>query len=105
MSVGEAVDVGFAVAIATHQLGAQRVELVEASTSIGRDPRLELGDRLGQREELRFVERLQSTEPVAGAELVELDGERRAAMVSNLLVVLCSDRHTQPVVNTGTLYT
>ena len=37
--------------------------------------------------------------------LVELDDERRAAMVSNLMVVLCSDRDTQPVVNTGTLYT
>ncbi len=37
--------------------------------------------------------------------IVELDDERRAAMVSNLLVVLCSDRHTQPVVNTGSLYT
>jgi regulator of protease activity HflC (stomatin/prohibitin superfamily) len=36
--------------------------------------------------------------------LVQLDAERKAAMVSNLLVVLCSDRHTQPVVNTGTLY-
>jgi regulator of protease activity HflC (stomatin/prohibitin superfamily) len=36
--------------------------------------------------------------------IVELDDERRAAMVCNLLVVLCSDRHTQPVVNTGTLY-
>ena len=36
--------------------------------------------------------------------VVELDEERRAAMVSNLLVVLCSDRATQPVVNTGTLY-
>lgn len=36
--------------------------------------------------------------------IVELDDERRAAMVSNLLVVLCSDRHTQPVVNTGSLY-
>jgi regulator of protease activity HflC (stomatin/prohibitin superfamily) len=36
--------------------------------------------------------------------IVDLDPERRAAMVSNLLVVLCSDRHTQPVVNTGTLY-
>ena len=35
---------------------------------------------------------------------VELDDERKAAMVSNLLVVLCSDRHAQPVVNTGTLY-
>lgn len=36
--------------------------------------------------------------------VMELDEERKAAMVSNLLVVLCSDRHTQPVVNTGTLY-
>jgi len=36
--------------------------------------------------------------------VVQLDEERKAAMVSNLLVVLCSDRHTQPVVNTGTLY-
>ena len=36
--------------------------------------------------------------------IVELDDERKAAMVSNLLVVLCSDRDTQPVVNAGTLY-
>ena len=36
--------------------------------------------------------------------VVELDAERRAAMVSNLLVVLCSDRHAQPVVNAGTIY-
>ena len=36
--------------------------------------------------------------------VVELDEERRAAMVSNLLVVLCSDRATQPVVNAGSLY-
>jgi len=36
--------------------------------------------------------------------IVELDEERRAAMVSNLLVVLCGDREAQPVVNTGTLY-
>ncbi len=36
--------------------------------------------------------------------VVQLDDERRAAMVSNLLVVLCSDKHAQPVVNTGTLY-
>ena len=42
---------------------------------------------------------------LAADNIVELDDERRAAMVSNLLVVLCSDRHTQPVVNTGTLYT
>jgi hypothetical protein len=37
--------------------------------------------------------------------VVDLDNERRAAMVSNLLVVLCGERGTQPVVNTGTLYT
>ena len=36
--------------------------------------------------------------------IVELDDERRAAMVSNLLVVLCGDRHAQPVINAGTLY-
>ena len=36
--------------------------------------------------------------------LIELDEERKAAMVSNMLVVLCSEHPTQPVVNTGTLY-
>ncbi|MCK5910599.1 MAG: SPFH domain-containing protein, partial [Caulobacter sp.] len=36
--------------------------------------------------------------------VVALDDERRASMVSNLLVVLCADREAQPVVNTGTLY-
>ena len=36
--------------------------------------------------------------------LVALDDERKAAMVTNLLVVLCSDHDAQPVVNTGTLY-
>lgn len=37
--------------------------------------------------------------------IVQLDEERKAAMVSNLLIVLCSEQQTQPVVNTGTLYT
>lgn len=41
---------------------------------------------------------------LAEREVVVLDDERRAAMVSNLLVVLCADREAQPVVNTGTLY-
>jgi hypothetical protein len=36
---------------------------------------------------------------------VALDDERKAAMVSNLLVVLCGEQAAQPVVNTGTLYT
>jgi len=35
---------------------------------------------------------------------ISLDDERKAAMVSNLLVVLCGERGTQPIVNTGTLY-
>ncbi len=37
-------------------------------------------------------------------EIVELDNERKAAMVSNLLVVLCGERSTQPIVNAGTIY-
>ncbi|MGZ3147837.1 SPFH domain-containing protein [Lentzea chajnantorensis] len=44
-------------------------------------------------------------ERLAAHDVVELDEERKAAMVSNLLVVLCGDRSTQPVVNTGSLYT
>jgi regulator of protease activity HflC (stomatin/prohibitin superfamily) len=43
-------------------------------------------------------------EMLSRQQIVHLDEERKAAMVSNLLVVLCSDRHTQPVVNTGSLY-
>ena len=38
-------------------------------------------------------------------ELLELDEERRAAMVSNLMVVLCGDKDATPIVNTGTLNT
>jgi len=37
-------------------------------------------------------------------EILELDNERKAAMVSNLLVVLCGERSTQPIINTGTIY-
>jgi hypothetical protein len=36
--------------------------------------------------------------------IVQLDEERKAAMVSNLLVVLCGDKATQPIVNTGTIH-
>jgi len=43
-------------------------------------------------------------ERLSKSNLVQLDEERKAAMVSNLLVILCSDREAQPVVNTGTLY-
>jgi regulator of protease activity HflC (stomatin/prohibitin superfamily) len=41
---------------------------------------------------------------LAAGGLIDLDEERKAAMVSNMLVVLCSEHPTQPVVNTGTLY-
>lgn len=43
-------------------------------------------------------------EMLAKNKIVELDSERKAAMVSNLLVVLCGERATQPVVNTGSIY-
>ena len=43
-------------------------------------------------------------ESLSSRQIIELDEERKAAMVSNLLVVLCGDKATQPVVNTGTLH-
>ena len=43
-------------------------------------------------------------EKLSEGDIVHLDDERRAAMVSNLMVVLCGERDTQPVVNAGTLY-
>jgi regulator of protease activity HflC (stomatin/prohibitin superfamily) len=43
-------------------------------------------------------------ERLASDDIVEFDEERKAAMVSNMLVVLCSDQATHPVINTGTLY-
>jgi regulator of protease activity HflC (stomatin/prohibitin superfamily) len=43
-------------------------------------------------------------EMLAQKKVIELDGERKAAMVSNLLVVLCSEQNTQPIVNAGSLY-
>ncbi|MFJ6380574.1 SPFH domain-containing protein [Kitasatospora sp. NPDC092039] len=46
----------------------------------------------------------EALERLAERDVVELDEERKAAMVSNLLVVLCGERGTQPVVNTGSLY-
>ena len=41
---------------------------------------------------------------LADDRIVELDEERKAAMVSNLLVVLCADEAAQPIVNAGTLH-
>ncbi len=41
---------------------------------------------------------------LSGKQIVELDEERKAAMVSNLMIVLCSDKDVHPVINTGSLY-
>ena len=46
----------------------------------------------------------QALEQLSAKQIVQLDEERKAAMVSNLLVVLCSEQATEPVVNAGTLY-
>ncbi|MBH1935582.1 SPFH domain-containing protein [Streptomyces sp. AV19] len=46
----------------------------------------------------------QALDRISEQGIVELDEERKAAMVSNLMVVLCGDRAAQPVLNTGTLY-
>jgi hypothetical protein len=43
-------------------------------------------------------------EMLSRRDIVTLDDERKAAMVSNLLVVLCGERAAQPIVNTGTIY-
>lgn len=43
-------------------------------------------------------------EQLTALDVVELDAERKAAMVSNLLVVLCGDQQAKPVINTGTIY-
>ena len=43
-------------------------------------------------------------EMLSKRDIVTLDNERKAAMVSNLLVVLCGERGTQPIINTGTIY-
>ncbi|MEN0110034.1 MAG: SPFH domain-containing protein [Planctomycetota bacterium] len=98
------------------RLGKAGVEVIEARIShLAYAP--EIAAAMLQRQQAQAVvaARTQIVEGAVGmvqmalAELkdqgvVDLDEERRAAMVSNLLVVLCSDRHTQPVVNTGTLH-
>jgi regulator of protease activity HflC (stomatin/prohibitin superfamily) len=98
------------------RLGKAGVEVLEARIShLAYAP--EIAAAMLQRQQAQAVVAAR-TQIVAGAvgmvrmaleqlsqeKIVDLDDERRAAMVSNLLVVLCSDRHTQPVVNTGTLY-
>ena len=73
----------------------------DAAAAAGRrDHRRAPEDRRGRRRHGRDGARA----AVARADVVQLDEERKAAMVSNLLVVLCSERAAQPIINTGTLY-
>lgn len=62
---------------------AARQKIVEGAVSMVEDALLQLGEK----------------------QVVELDDERRATLVGNLLVVLCGNSHAQPVMNTGSLYT
>jgi regulator of protease activity HflC (stomatin/prohibitin superfamily) len=101
----------------TERLSKAGVEVIEARIShLAYAP--EIASAMLQRQQAsaiiaartKIVEGAVSMVEMALARLAEhdtvtLDEERKAAMVSNLLVVLCSDRHAQPVVNTGSLYT
>jgi regulator of protease activity HflC (stomatin/prohibitin superfamily) len=80
----------YAPEIASEMLRRQQAEaVVSARTRIVEGAVLMVEDALTRLSEQRIV---------------ELDEEKKAAMVSNLLVVLCSDTHVQPVVNAGSLY-
>ena len=73
--------VGLTFAVPAHQLGAQRVEAVEAGPPIGRDAGLELGDRTRQLVELGVAEVLQPAEPLLGADPLEFDRQRVVAEI------------------------
>ena len=51
----------------------------------------------------KIMDQCSSSEELDKKDVVELDDERKAAMVSNLMVVLCADKDVSPVVNSGTL--
>ncbi len=63
------------------------------------------GNSVNQHLERELNERLQmALNKLSKENIVDLDDDKKAAMVSNLLVVLCADEAAQPVVNTGTLH-
>ena len=100
----------------TRALGAAGVEIVEAQIShLAYAP--EIAQAMLQRQQAgaiiaarqRIVEGAvgmveMALDMLSKHHVVELDEERKAQMVSNLLVVLCGERNTQPVINTGTIY-
>ena len=70
---------------------------------------MDQGPLIGRGDPLRIVEGAvgmveMALEQLSHKGIVQLDEERKAAMVSNLLVVLCGESEVTPVVNTGTLY-
>ena len=78
------------------------VEVLEARIShLAYAP--EIASAMLQRQQARAVVEL-ALARLSEKNMVQLDEERKAAMVSNLLVVLCGDHQVQPVINTGTLY-
>jgi hypothetical protein len=68
----------------------------------------EIQERLGkagvQVTEARISHLAYALEMLSSRKIIELDDDKRATMVSNLLVVLCSERNTTPVINAGSLY-
>ena len=93
---------------------ASRVEAsfdVNASEALTPEQRARIASKLGPRvtaaaQDTRSQHRNRelALDRLAEHDVVDLDEERKATMVSNLLVVLCGDRGTQPIVNAGTLY-
>lgn len=82
------------------RLGKAGVEVTEARIShLAYAP--EIASAMLQRQQASAI--IAARQKIVEGSILELDGERRASMVSNLLVVLCAERGTQPVINTGTL--
>lgn len=81
------------------EIGKKQISLKVMTLS---NSRQKINDCLGNPVEIGMVE--MALERLNEGELVELDEERKAAMVSNLLVVLCGNHDAQPIVNTGSLY-
>jgi len=81
----------------------EKVSLRGSTAAVAGDLKHEIQERLAKAG-VEVIEAEMALDLLSRSTQVKLDEERKAAMVSNLLVVLCADREAQPVVNTGTLY-
>ncbi|KOU34024.1 membrane protein [Streptomyces sp. WM6373] len=112
---GNAEEITEKLAVELHaRVEAAGVQIIESRfTHLAYAP--EIASAMLQRQQAGVAARKQIVEGAVGMvelaltrlaeeEIVDLDSERKAAMVSNLMVVLCGDRAAQPVLNTGTLY-